>query len=190
MQVVLVEPPPPPEPVIVPAISRSAPEAAGRPPPRLHVRRVRMNAPVAPLRMASDDESPDVGLATDGDVAGAAAAGSGAGRGGGACDMAARLQAALRRDARAQAAASAAASAAGGRALLVWNGRWVRSRGQQGAGLAAVREAMLWEIGFSPAACRNETVSGMVLLSLDDRPGAARLVLGHGSWKWADLLKL
>ena len=100
--------------------------------------------------------------------------------------MAGRLQAALRKDTLVQAAAAQAAS--GGKAMLVWNGDWVRSHGQDGAGLAAVREVIMWEVAFAPKACRGEGVHGLVLLSMNDAPGAARLVVGSGQWHWSDLL--
>jgi hypothetical protein len=91
----------------------------------------------------------------------------------------------LRRDRLVQ---SAAAAAHRGRPILVWNGDWVRHGVQEGAGLAAVREAILWEVGFAPAACKAERVEGLVLISLADRPGAPRLVVGKGAWRWSDLL--
>ncbi|MGH7024620.1 MAG: hypothetical protein ACREEB_13675, partial [Caulobacteraceae bacterium] len=122
---------------------------------------------------------------SDADLAGAAIAGTGAG--GGACDMPARLQAALRKDPLVRAAA-AEAGANGNHAIFVWNGDWVRSQGEDGKGLSAVREAILWEVGFAPAACRAQPVRGLVLLSMDEAPGSARLVLGTGAWRWSDLL--
>ena len=69
-----------------------------------------------------------------------------------------------------------------------WNGGWVRHPGQEGGGLAAVREAMMWEIGFAPEACRKERVRGLVVVSLKDGSGSARLVLGENDWRWSDLL--
>jgi hypothetical protein len=119
---------------------------------------------------------------SDAQIASAATVGSGStGR---ACDMAQRLQAALRRDVRVQAAVADARS----RAILVWNGAWVRHQDQDGNGLAAVREAIMWEVGFAPEACRDQPVHGLVLISLRDGPGSARLVVGSGEWRWSDLL--
>jgi hypothetical protein len=83
----------------------------------------------------------------------------------------------------------ALADAHRGRALKVWDGDWVRHGAQEGAGLAAVREAILWEVGFAPKACRAEAVQGLVLISLNDAPGSARIVVGSGSWRWSDLLR-
>lgn len=135
-----------------------------------------------------------IGL-TDADLAGATSAdslgggGSGNGGGGGACDMARRIQAALRRDRLVQAAvAQARMSGAGARAILVWNGDWVQNLGEDGKGLSAVREAILWEVGFAPKACRAESVRGLILLSVAS--GAPRLALGSGSWRWGDLLRM
>jgi hypothetical protein len=184
------KPAPPPSPAPASAKpSKAKAESQTRPPPKLvQARLAKARSPdVAPLVVGDSGDTDDTGVASDAQVAAAASAGSGRGLG---CDMAGRLQSALRRDARAQAAAAAATLGAGGRALLVWDGRWVRSRGQAGAGLAALREAMLWEIGFAPPACRSEQVRGLVRLSLGDRPGAAQIILGRGSWRWADLLKL
>ncbi|RAK59883.1 hypothetical protein DJ021_08725 [Phenylobacterium hankyongense] len=99
--------------------------------------------------------------------------------------MTRRLQGALRKDPRVQAAV---AEAHAGKALMVWNGDWVRHTGQDGNGLAAVREAIMWEVGFAPQACRAEAMRGLVLISLADGPGAPRLVVGGGYWRWSDLL--
>src|SRR5207248_9042499 len=87
---------------------------------------------------------------SESEIAGAASAGSGGGGGGRSCDMAARVQSALRRDPIVRTAVAATA----GKATLVWNGDWVRSNGEDGKGLAAVREAIMWEVAFAPAACR------------------------------------
>jgi hypothetical protein len=99
--------------------------------------------------------------------------------------MAAWLQGKLRADARVQAAVAAVHPV---RPLFVWNGAWIRREDQDGAGLAEVREAIAWEVGFAPAACRAEPVRGLVVLALNDGPGAPRLVLGRSSWRWTDLL--
>jgi hypothetical protein len=64
----------------------------------------------------------------------------------------------------------------------------VRHGVQEGAGLAAVREAIQWEVGFAPEACKDERVRGLVVISLADAPGSARIALGAGDWRWTDLL--
>lgn len=115
-------------------------------------------------------------------IAGAASAGSGGG--GGPCDMARRIQTALRKDPL----VIAAVAASGGKALLVWNGDWVQGNREDGKGLAAVREAILWEVGFAPPECRAQPVRGLVLMSLGERGGSAKLALGTGAWRWSDLL--
>jgi len=159
------------------AKARPAPTArpTPRPPPLIAVR------PAGPAGPGASDA--EMGEA---ELAGAATAGGGGGSGAGAgCDMAGRLQRALRKDRRVQAAV---AEVHRGRALRVWNGAWVRHPGQEGAGLTAVREAILWEVGFAPEACRSEPVRGLVVVSLADGPGAARLAVGAGTWRWKDLL--
>lgn len=108
-----------------------------------------------------------------------------AGGGGKPCNMAQRLQQALRRDARVQ---TAIAASTGPRDMFVWNGDWVRSGGQDGKGLAALREAILWEVGFAPEACRKAPIHGLVSISLHDGAGSPKVVLGQGSWRWQDIL--
>lgn len=100
------------------------------------------------------------------------------------------IQAALRRNARIQAAvaqAHAEANAAG-KAVMVWNGDWIRGGSQDGKGLAGVRQVIIMEIAFAPEACRRERVRGLVLLSLREGAGAPRLVLGARDWRWSDLV--
>ena len=156
------------------------------PPPDVVSRPVR-ETEVAQVESNGDDE------VSDAQLAGAATAGSGgegSGSGGGDCNMTRRLQSALRKDARVQAAVAdaLASSRSGGKAIVVWNGDWVRHGGQEGQGMAAVREAILWEVGFAPKACRAEPMHGLVLISLNDMPGSARLVVGSDQWRWSDIL--
>jgi len=114
----------------------------------------------------------------------AGAVGAGEGSGGGGCDTARRVQAALRRDSLVRTAVSDAGRI--GKAVMLWNGDWVRTGGQEGKGLSAVREAIVWEVAFAPEACRNQRQHGLVLLSLAD--GATRFAVGAGEWRWSDLL--
>lgn len=191
-------PPPPPEPQPQPqpeaekpkpAPPKKAPPAPKKDPvaPKLVVARIKPAPPTVVPIPASTKAAYGFTEASDGDVAGASTAeGGGSGGGSGAgCNMTRRLQAALRKDRQAQAAMSQAHR---GRPIMMWNGDWVRHPSQEGAGLAAVREAILWEVGFAPEACKAETQRGMVLISMNDGPGAARLVVGSGAWRWQDLL--
>jgi hypothetical protein len=132
----------------------------------------------------------------DAEIAAALTAGSGegSGEGGGGsggrargCDMILRLQRALRADRQVQ-AALARARPPGGRPLLVWRGDWIQSSGEDGKGLAGLRQAIAMEVAFAPEACRAEPVRGVVLLSLSDAPGGPRVALGSGVWRWSDLL--
>jgi hypothetical protein len=130
--------------------------------------------------------------AGDGGLGGAGGDGAGAGNGGGdggRCDMVRRLQQALRNDTSVQAAVARAPRAPGfaGRPLMVWNGDWVRHGEEEGKGLASVRQAIAVEVAFAPRSCRAQSMRGLVLLSLNDAPGAPRLVLGAGAWRWSDL---
>ena len=83
---------------------------------------------------------------------------------------------------------AAVAEAHRGKAIRVWNGDWVQHGEQEGKGLAAVREAIMWEVAFAPAACRTQRMHGLVAISLNDAPGSARLVVGSGEWRWSDVL--
>lgn len=139
-------------------------------------------APSITIAAAADNSD----LMSDSQLAGAARAGEGGGGGGSACDMARAVQQALRRDPLVRPALADANRL--GRASLLWNGDWIRSGGQDGKGLAAVRQAVLWEVGFAPQACRNETMHGLVVLSLTD--GNTRFAIGTGAWRWSDLLGL
>ena len=169
---------PPPAPIVAPP-SPAPPKAVIRAPPRRAVAKSAPASRPSHRSVASPEEPAEAnpGL-SEAQLAGAASADSGAG--GGPCDMARRVQSALRRDTMIQAVVAGSA----GRAILVWNGDWVRSGGEDGKGLAAVREAIMWEIGFAPPSCRAQAMHGLILLSL----GGTRLALGTRDWRWSDLL--
>jgi hypothetical protein len=163
-----------------PAADKPASGPAAARPPRRVVRKPPPQVRTLPVLAASGAVSDEMGEA---ELAGAA--GAGGGGGGGGCDMVRRLQDALRRDPQVLAAL---AKLEPGKALRIWNGAWVPHPGQEGAGLAAVREAISWEVGFAPDACKHQRVQGLVLISLADRPGPARIVVGAADWRWSDLL--
>lgn len=150
---------------------------------------------VAPATMATVSEADLVGAlragGSDGEGSGTAGdggPGAGSGVGGGSCDMVARLQEALREDDDIRRAVAEVQRGVGGRALLVWDGDWRQNPGQAGKGLAGVRQAIALEVAFAPAACRAQPMRGLVLVSLADGPGGARVALGTGRWRWSDLL--
>lgn len=139
---------------------------------------------VVPVTIRVQDNSD---LLSDSQIAGAATVGEGGGGGGGgACDLGRAVQQALRRDPLVHTAVQGANRL--GKAVMMWNGDWVRSGGQDGKGLSAVREAIIWEVAFAPEACRNERMRKPVLLSLAD--GSTRFAIGSGDWRWSDLLGL
>ena len=186
--------PAPPAPSPAPA-KAAAPAAAAKSQAHRPSKPARASASTRSAPVHADPEPEDGGdpngvapELTGADLAAAANAASGGG-GGGPCDMARRVQAALRKDplVRAAVAGVRLAPGAGAHALLVWNGDWVQSGGEEGKGLSAVREAILWEIGFAPAACRAEPVRGFILFTLSE-PGGPRLALGAREWRWGDLL--
>ncbi|MFN3513095.1 MAG: hypothetical protein ACK41C_08630 [Phenylobacterium sp.] len=196
--VVALTPAPRPAPAPGPAASaaESSPPAKSDPPPptRIVARPAPASLDVPPLP-AGETESPraDVGL-TAAELASAVGAGSGGagggggGGGGGRCDMAALLQKALREDPDVRAAVARVHQADGPAPILLWRGDWIRNFGEDGAGLARVRQAMIMEIGFAPEACRSAPMRGFVLISLNDAPGSAQLALGSTEWRWSDLL--
>jgi hypothetical protein len=162
-------PPAPPDPAM---ITPAAPQTAAR---------------LGPVRIAAKlvaNTPPDTSdLLSQSDLAGAASA-DGAGGGGGGCDMARAVQQALRRDPLVRTSVEGANRL--GKSVMLWNGDWVRSGEQEGKGLSAVREAVVWELAFAPQACRNKVMHGLVLLSLAD--GNTRFAIGAGDWRWSDLL--
>lgn len=189
---------PAPEPAPTPAHHALAAAAPKRPvpvqpPPPRHVTLRRPPPDVATLAAVESRTAGVSAELSDAELAGAATAGLGSGAGGegaggGVCNMAERLQAGLRRDALVHAAARTSGSA--GKALRVWDGAWVRGSGEDGRGLAVVREAILWEVGFAPKECREQRVRGLVVLSLTEGPDATRFAVGTGDWRWSDLLGL
>jgi hypothetical protein len=140
-----------------------------------------VTAPDVEITSSSDTSD----LLSEAQLAGAASPGGGGGSGGG-CEMARLVQQALRRDPMVRLAVARADRA--GKAVLLWNGDWVQSGAEDGKGLSVVREAILWEVGFAPAACRDAPMHGLILLSLAD--GGTRFAIGSGSWRWSDLLGL
>jgi hypothetical protein len=200
-------PPPPPAPPAPageetpsPAPATPAPPVPAKAPPPVKVRPAAKPPPayVEPL-LANPAPTPEpfatlsdaqlVGARTAGGGPGGGGGGAGSGSGGQPCDMVRRLQGALRQDPDVRAAVSQAHRATGsGKAILVWNGDWLRNPGQEGKGLAGVRQAIVMEVAFAPEACRAEPMRGLVLISMNDGSGAGRLALGSGAWRWSDLL--
>jgi hypothetical protein len=173
------------KPAPVPKAQTEAPQPKPEPPQRhLLARRAAVRPPPDAVDAGKDSKPPRQGVELSAsDIAGAASADSGGG--GGSCDLARQLQGALRKDPLVQAAVSGSA----GKAIMVWNGDWVRSGSEDGKGLAAVKEAIIWEIAFAPEPCRTRPVHGLILLSMNTAPGAPRLAVGAGEWRWSDLLR-
>lgn len=170
-----------------PKAEEEAPQPQPKPePPKRHtlVRRAVAKAPPDAPSAGKDPKPPQQGAELSAsELAGAASADSGGG--GGQCDLARQVQGALRKDSLVQ----AAVATSGGKAIKVWDGDWVKSSGEDGKGLAAVREAIIWEIAFAPEACKSRPVHGLVLFSMNTTPGAPRLAVGAGEWRWSDLLR-
>ena len=206
-----VPPPPPPPDTATEEASSAA--SAPAPAPPAPVTRVRATAPrrpppippppeVRPLPAPREPAPAPMVTLGEAELAGATRAGSGLsggqggngsgtgeGNGNGGCDMVQRLQDALRTDPEVrQAVAQAQGIAGAGRTPLVWNGRWVQTQGEEGEGLAGVRQAIALEVAFAPAACKSQRMRGMVLIAFSDARGGPRVALGTGSWRWSDLL--
>lgn len=180
--------PPPPQRKVAKLAPSDVPPRIVPPEPPKQITEVAVSA--AELAMATTAETEGAGgggAGAAGDGSGGGGSGSGAG---GRCDMVQRLQKALRDDETVRAALLRARRAPGftGRPLMVWNGDWIQHGDEEGKGLASLRQAIAVEVGFAPKPCRTQQMRGLVLLSLADAPGAPRVVLGAGSWRWADLL--
>jgi hypothetical protein len=195
----LAPPPSPPDPAPMtvtlvdwqPPAPKATPLAAAAPakvpppppPPRIAARPAQAPPDVVSIPAAKVASAESGSALTEAELAGATTADSGpAGR---PCDMPRRIQSALRKDPLVQAAVAGSSA----KAIMVWNGDWVRSDGEDGKGLAAVREAIMWEVAFAPAACRAEPVRGLILVSVNAAPGSTRLAVGSGEWRWSDLLR-
>jgi len=166
--------PPPPTPVAA-ASAHAAPAkvAPARALARAVVTTATKTLPAAAVSAA------DAGV-SDADLAGAETADSGdaAGR---PCNMTRRVQEALRKDPLVR----TAVTGLGGRAVKVWDGDWVWLQGEDGKGLTAVRQAMMWEIAFAPPACRAQPMHGLVVIA---PATGTRIVVGLNAWRWSDLL--
>ena len=187
---------PAPTPAAPPARARPTPptpaprptRASVAPPPDIETIAARAPAPPAPMATLSDAQLAGATIAGPGGGGGGGGGGSGGGEGG--CDMVRRLQDALRDDPEVRAAVIRAQGEVGpGKALLVWNGDWIRNPGEDGEGLAGVRQAIAMEVAFAPLACRAQPMQGLVLISFSDAAGGPRLVLGKGAWRWGDMLR-
>lgn len=196
VQLVTPPPPPPPEPPAPPVPepkAKAPPKPAAKadkpkpvkPPPLRLSRPARAPPTIDSILAVAGPTSTGESEVSDAELAGAQTAGAGGGGAGRSCNMTRWLQGQLRKDRTVQAAM---ADTDPGKAIRVWNGSWVRHGAQEGAGLAQVREAIMWHVAFAPEACRAEPVRGLVLISLGDAPGSARVVMGAGAWRWSDLL--
>lgn len=175
---------------------RPAPPAKVATPPRPRIPRA--TPPPRVEQLAASPAAPEPNLVLgESDLSGATVAGTGGGTGGsggsgsgGGCDMVRRLQDALRGDPEVTAAVTLShrALGPGGKAILIWNGEWLRNPGQAGKGLAGVRQAIAMEVAFAPEACRAQAMRGLVVISFTDRPDAPRLALGAREWRWTELL--
>jgi hypothetical protein len=76
----------------------------------------------------------------------------------------------------------------GDKAVMIWNGDWVTMSGAKVKGLTAVRQVVMFEIAYAPEPCRSQAMRGLVVLSVNGPGGPTRLALGHGEWRWTDLL--
>ena len=181
-------PVPPPPPIQVSILNSPKPQPPGPAAPQeveLRPAPPQVSPPVLNInsRVQADTFSD---VMSDSQLAGAVSAGEGGGGGGGSCDMARAVQQALRRDRLVRPAVADANRL--GKSILLWDGDWVQTGAQEGKGLSAVREAVMWEVAFVPEACRNQRMHGLILLSLED--GRTRFAIGKDDWRWSDLLGL
>jgi hypothetical protein len=183
---------PEPAPAPGPPKNSTSPPAAAKPAqhpqPVKHAATPRHATP-APSEIEADAAPASYPSLSNDELSGASSAGAGgdgAGGGGpgGGCNRASRIQAALRRDPLVQASIASLP----GKAIRIWNGDWIWLPGEDGKGLTAVRQAMMWEIAFAPEPCRKALMHGWVLFSPAGGHGSARLAVGGPNWRWSDLL--
>jgi hypothetical protein len=106
------------------------------------------------------------------------------------CHVGQSLEAALRRNPRVLAAVIQARrpSSTFGNAIVIWNGDWVRSRDEDGKGLAAVREAISLQIVSESPKCLAQPMRGQILIAFGQAADDASLAIGGTAWRWSDLL--
>lgn len=106
------------------------------------------------------------------------------------CQLTQWIQGALQQDAAVRAALSAIPREARSlaNAIMLWDGRWVESRGVSALQATPIREAIIVGVLTAPAACRDEAMRGPLLIAVPDRFGTTLLAVGSGVWKWSDLL--
>jgi len=105
------------------------------------------------------------------------------------CALSDRVLAALRADSPRAALAripERRRSVAG--AVMLWDGDWIRSGALADARIALpIRTAVAQAVEAAGPACAGAPVAGPVLLIVPDVAGATVLVVGSGTWRWADL---
>lgn len=106
------------------------------------------------------------------------------------CQLTQWVQGALQQDPSVRAALSAIPREARSlaNAIMLWDGRWVESRAVSALQATPIREAIVVGVLTAPAACRDETIRGPLLIAVPDRFGTTLLAVGSGVWKWSDLL--
>ena len=72
---------------------------------------------------------------------------------------------------------------------MLWDGGWIRTGALADARVTRpIRTAIADAVRAAEPACAAAPVSGPVLLLVPDTDGAMVLVLGSGTWRWADLM--
>jgi len=73
-------------------------------------------------------------------------------------------------------------------AVMLWDGDWIRTGALADARVALpIRTAVAQAVEAAGPACAGAPVAGPVLLIVPDVAGATVLVVGSGTWRWADL---
>ncbi|WP_309643920.1 hypothetical protein [Phenylobacterium sp.] len=144
---------------------------------------IALDLPDTPPQPDTESERPSVEQPLAASATRAAAVGE-------SCQLTQWIQGALREDATVRAALSAIPREARSlaNAIMLWDGRWVESASMSARQSAPIREAIILGVRTAPAACRDETLRGPLLIAVPDRFGTTLLAVGSGVWKWSDLL--
>ncbi len=129
---------------------------------------------------------PPIEAAATVEPAGAAAAGT-------ACDLAETLRRAVQEDpllgASVDRIAPEARSVAN--AVMLWDGAWVDvEEASSQAAILTLRSALMERIRTAPPECVMEEVTGPRFITFAGAAETTMLVLGSGTWRWAQLLSM
>lgn len=74
-------------------------------------------------------------------------------------------------------------------AVMLWNGQWPDQGAMPGTvAIGSLRRAVAQVVADAPAECRGATATGPQFIPVPDGNRTLMIVIGSGSWRWADLI--